>query len=214
VTPHSPDSPLAAAIRHRRAARLLLVPAAPLIVYFAVRPLVGSDAAGLAIAGALPAAYTIALALLWRRVDLWAAATTVTFALGCLASLLANGSSLPLKLHEAAVTFLLGLLLLGAVLAGRPLPVGRIVKAPPAIPQTDRVLGLMIGAFVILHSLLHLTLALTLSTATYLVAGRIVNWATIGVGALCLYRYLRHLRQQQPTPPSSNNHAHDRHSSH
>jgi hypothetical protein len=51
--------------------------------------------------------------------------------------------------HEAAVTFLIGLRLLGAVLAGRPLPIGRIFKAPPADPHVDRVLGLMIGALLV-----------------------------------------------------------------
>jgi cytochrome c oxidase assembly factor CtaG len=56
--------------------------------------------------------------VLWRRrVDLWAVLTSAGFALGCIASLLAGGSSLPLKLHEAAAVFLVGVILLGAVLA-------------------------------------------------------------------------------------------------
>jgi hypothetical protein len=43
-------------MRRRRIVRALVVPLVPLIVYFAVRPAIGSDAAGLAIAGAVPAA--------------------------------------------------------------------------------------------------------------------------------------------------------------
>jgi hypothetical protein len=103
--------------------RALAVPAVSAVAYFAVRPAVGSDAAGLAMAGAVPAAYTIAAVLIRHRVDLWAAVTAVGYALGCVASLLAGGSSLPLKLHEAMITFLLGVVLLVAVLARRPLPV-------------------------------------------------------------------------------------------
>jgi len=60
-------APVTGVTGRRQAARLLAVAAVPTIVYFAVRPLVvHSDAAGLAIAGAVPAAWTIAL-VLWRR---------------------------------------------------------------------------------------------------------------------------------------------------
>jgi len=90
--------------------------------------------------------------------------TSAGFALGCIASLLAGGSSLPLKLHEAAVTFLLGVILLGAVLGRRPLPVGRVLKVPHADRQRETALNAMIGAFLVLHALLTLTLALTLRT--------------------------------------------------
>jgi len=176
---------------------VLAVSAVPVIAYFAVRPSVGSDAAGLAIAGAVPAAYTIFAGLVRRRVELWAAATAVGFALGCLASLLAGGSSLPLKLHEAAVTFLLGVVLLGAALARHPLPVGRMLKVPHASRAVDASLSVLAGGFLVLHALLHLALALTLSTSAYLTAGRVVSWATLALGALCLYGYLRRLRKEQ-----------------
>jgi hypothetical protein len=179
---------------------VLAVPAVSVIVYFAVRPAVGSDAAGLAIAGAVPAAYTIAAVLLRRRAELWAAATAAGYALGCLASLLAGGSPLPLKLHEAAVTFVLGVVLLGAALARRPLPVSRVLKVPRADRATDTALSVMTGGFLVLHALLNLALALTLSTAAYLTAGRAVSWATLAVGALCLYGYLCRLRRDQAGP--------------
>jgi hypothetical protein len=185
----------------RRALRALAVPAMSVIVYFAVRPAVGSDAAGLAIAGAVPAAYAIVAVLLWRRVELWAAATAAGYALGCLASLLAGGSPLPLKLHEAAVTFLLGVVLLGAALVRRPLPVSRVLKVPRADRAADTALSVMTGGFLVLHALLNLALALTLSTAAFLTAGRAVSWAALAVGALCLYGYLRRLRRGEAGMP-------------
>jgi hypothetical protein len=101
----------------------------------------------------------IVLVVFRRRIDLWAVLTAVGFAFGRLASLLAGGSSLPLKLHEAAVTFVLGIVLLGAVLARRPLPVGRVVKVPHADRAVDAALSVMIGGFLVLHALLHVALA-------------------------------------------------------
>jgi hypothetical protein len=208
-------APVTGMTGRRQAARLLAVAAVPTIVYFAVRPLVHSDAAGLAIAGAVPAAWTIALVLWRRRVDLWAVLTAAGFALGCIASLLAGGSSLPLKLHEAAVTFLLGVILLGAVVARRPLPVGRVLKVPHADRRLETALNAMIGAFLVLHALLTLTLALTLPTATYLTVGRAVNWAVIGAGALSLYSYLRRARLHAPaTRPSPADRASDQQRKH
>jgi hypothetical protein len=69
---------------------------------------------------------------------------------------------------------------------------------PHADRRLDATLSAMIGAFLVLHALLTLTLALTLPTATYLVTGRAVNWAVIGAGALCLYTYLRRARRYTP----------------
>ncbi len=90
--PASGSAPASALVtgmtRRRQAARLVAVAAVPLIAYFAVRPVVGSDAAGLAIAGAVPAAWTIALVLRRRRVDQWAVLASAGYALGCVASLL------------------------------------------------------------------------------------------------------------------------------
>lgn len=181
----------------RRVLQMLAAPLVSVVVYFAVRPAVGSDAAALAVAGAGPAAYAIAAVVIRRRVDLVAVLTAASFAVGCVASLLAGGSSLPLKLHEAAVTFVLGIVLLVAVLARRPLPVSRALKVAHAERTTDATLSVIVGSFLILHALLHLALALILSTGAYLTLGRVVSWATLGIGALCLWAYLRRLRRDQ-----------------
>jgi len=176
-------------------ARALLVMGVPLAVYFAVRPAVSSDAIALAIAGAVPLSYELVLVIWFRRVDLLAVVSSVGFALGCLASVLAGGSSLPLKLHEAAVTFVLGIVLLVAVLVRRPIPIGRRLHVPDATRQVDQTLGVMVGGFLVLHALLHVALAVSLSTTDYLLAGRAVNLSTIAIGALCLFAYLRRARR-------------------
>ena len=37
--------------------------------------------------------------------------------------------------------------------------------------------------------------AVLLSTSTYLVAGRLINWSTMGVAVVALYAYLRRVRR-------------------
>jgi hypothetical protein len=179
----------------RGAARsLLVVVLLPALIYLVVRPAVGSDAAGLAIAGALPLGYNVVAALRRRRLDLLAALSSAGFAVACLVSLLADGSSLPLELHEAGVTFVLGVVLLAAALLRHPLPLGRFLHVPDADRARDTTLNVMVGGFLAAHAILHVALALTLSTADYVVAGRVVNLATAGLGALALYGYLRRAR--------------------
>jgi hypothetical protein len=114
----------------------------------------------------------------------------IGFVLACVVSVLAGGSSLPLKLHEAGITFVLGLVLLIAALIRRPIPLQRLLKAP----TDDAALGALIGVFLVLHALLHLALAIVLPTSTYVVAGRLINWGTLAVGAVLLWTYLRRLR--------------------
>jgi hypothetical protein len=102
-----------------------------------------------------------------------------------------------LKLHEAAVTFVLGIVLLVAVLVRRPLPVRRALRVPHAEPRIDATLSVVVGSFLVLHALLHLALALMLSTGDYLAIGRVTSWATLAIGVLCLWGYLRRLRRDE-----------------
>jgi hypothetical protein len=52
----------------------------------------------------------------------------------------------------------------------------------------------MIGGFLVLHALLHLALAVSLSTSPYLVARRVIDWGTIALGVVALSTYLRRSR--------------------
>lgn len=109
---------------------MLLTSLAAPLGYAVIRPWIGSDAAALALAGALPALATAVQAVVHRRAERWAVLSAAAFALAGLASVLAGGSSLPLKLHEAAVIFTLGLVLLAAAIVRRPLPVSRFLRIP------------------------------------------------------------------------------------
>jgi hypothetical protein len=176
-----------------------LVMVSPVVVYALVRPLVSSDALGLAIAAAIPILYSIVLGFARRRVDPIAGLSAIGFSLACLISVLTGGSSLPLKLHEAVITFGIGLVLVAAVLIRRPIPVARLLRVPSPDRQLDGSLGAIIGSFLILHALLHFALAVSLSTRSYLIAGRIINWSTIALGVLGLSAYVRRTRATKGT---------------
>jgi hypothetical protein len=155
----------------------------------------------------VPLLYDVALVVMHRRVVPLGVLAAIGYGLGCAVSVLMGGNSLPLKLHEAAITIVVGLALLIAVAVRRPFPVGRLLRVPCATTQLDTSLSVMIGAFLLLHALAHVALAVSLSTIDYLVAARIVNWATIAMGALGLSAYLRRARRsqvfhEQPVPQS------------
>lgn len=105
-----------------------------------------------------------------------------------------TASSLPLKLHEAFITFGIGLILVIAVLIRRPIPIARLLRVPTGDNQLDRSLGVIVGGFLVMHALLHFALAVSLSTNSYLVAGRVIDWATIALGVLGLSAYVRRIR--------------------
>jgi hypothetical protein len=168
--------------------RGVLVLIAPLLAYALLRPLVATDALALAIAAAIPILYGVALALARRRIDRVAGVSAIGFSIACAISVLTGGSALPLKLHEAFVTFGLGVALVVAALIRRPLPIGRLLRTDR---QLDGPLGAVTGGFLILHALLHFALAVSLSTSSYLVAGRAVSWGTIAFGVLALAAFRR-----------------------
>ncbi|MDI5964517.1 hypothetical protein [Streptantibioticus silvisoli] len=55
----------------------------------------------------------------------------------------------------------------------------------------DGTWSIIAGGFLLLHALLHVALAPTLSTADYLIAGRAVSLSTFGAALLCLFAYRR-----------------------
>jgi hypothetical protein len=173
-----------------RAVPLLI---APVAAYAIVRSLVSSDALALAVATAFAVLYSIALALIQRRVDLLAALSVVGFSLACVASVLSGGSALPLKLGEAPMTFGIGLVLIIAPLVQRPLPLGRLLRVPFPDRQIDGTLGAIVGSFLVLHAVLHFALAVSLSTSSYLVVGRIIDLGAVALGVLGLSAYRRTL---------------------
>jgi len=174
--------------------RSVLVMLAPVLVYAIVRPMVSSDALGLGIAGAVPIIYSIGLGIACRRIDLLVLLSAVSFSIACLVSLLTGGSSLPLKLQEAPITFAIGMVLLIAPMIGHPIPLARLMRVPSPNKNIDSSLGVLLGGFLVLHALLHLTLAVSLSTSSFLVLSKVIDWGTVALGIPALSIYGRRLQ--------------------
>jgi hypothetical protein len=170
---------------------------APFCVYAIARVLLGSDAAALGLAGVPPILYGAWVAVRRRTPDPIAVLSVIAFSVACVITA-ATGSEIALKLHEALITFAVGIGLLLGVLAGHPPPIARLARLehPPA--RLDTAIGGLVGLFLVLHALAHLVLALTLSTDSYLVISRLVNWGSLVVAGLALSTYLRRLREGGP----------------
>jgi len=95
--------------------------------------------------GAMPILYSILLAIRRRRIDRLVLLSAVAFSIACVVSLLAGGSSLPLKLSDAMITFVIGMVLLVAALIRRPAALGQLLPLPFPTKQIDGSLGPMIG---------------------------------------------------------------------
>jgi hypothetical protein len=190
--PTVPDIPFSRKAA-RRAALLMLI---PVVVYALVRPYVSSDTLALGIASAIPILYSLGLAIFRHEFDPIALVSGIGFAVACVVAVLTGGNSLPLKLDEAFITFAVGIVLLVAVVIRRPFPLGRLLRIPDADSRVNSALGAMIGAFLVLHAVLHFVLAVSLSTGSYLVLSRVVNWGTLVVGGLLLSLYVRRLRER------------------
>jgi hypothetical protein len=173
---------------------VLLVIAIPILVYRLVRPHVGSDTAALAIAGIVPAASVVVRAVVRRRIDPIGTIGLAAFAAALLVSVLTGGSSLPLKLRDSVVTGALGLACVASIAARRPL-VGvalRLLGRDPGDRPMHAVTAIA-GGTLFVHSAAHAVVALTLPTATYVVAARLVGIPVYaaGFGLVLLYGRLR-----------------------
>lgn len=156
----------------------------PVVAYWALRPLVRSDAATLAIASALP---ILRLGLLWfrrRRLDGFAAFATLALLVTVGLSLWLGGSALPIKLARPIITGTIGLALIGSALIGRPLLITlyRAVRKDAAItppdPRRRRTVALLtgvLGLIFLADAVVHIALALRVGTLSYLLDSRAVT---------------------------------------
>jgi hypothetical protein len=170
---------------------------APLITYFAVRPYVASDTAGLAIAWCVPVLWTLCSSLWLRRLDLFALVGVVTYGIALAIAIFFGGGALPLKLRHAVVAAVLGLACLVSVAVNKPLLMvvarwrasidrerGSLLTAAIADPKVVRwvtALTLIIGIAALADATLQTVLALALSTSAFLIATTALHFATIAV---------------------------------
>ncbi len=178
----------------------------PLLGYALLRPRVGTDAAALAIAGAVPVVVTVATFAVRRRVDPIGVVAVLTFGVALLVMVLSGGNALVLKLHDAVVTGPLGVVCLASVVIGRPLhrvviqllarrdPRLRLALRSPAHRRLSMVMTALVGTVLVVHALVLLALALTEPTGTFLALSKPVGWSIIGAGFVAMLWYRNRLR--------------------
>jgi hypothetical protein len=177
----------------------------PFVVYALVRPRVGSDATALAIGASIPVAVTAVGFVARRRLDPVGVAAILSAAVAFIVLLLTGDNPLALKLQDALVTGPLGAVCLVSVLVRRPLLeyVRRLIAARghrgpsalrgAALQHAMSVLTALIGGTLFAHAVLMVVLALTMSTTTFLGAGRAAGWVLIAVGSLAVILYRKRM---------------------
>jgi hypothetical protein len=212
MSPTQPTRPQFATARNQLLLNLAINGLLPSIVYIGLRPQLPSDAAALAVAGAIPAVRTIAL---WRRrVDWIGVYAVLGFAVALALYTFLGGNALLLKIHGALLTGTLGLVLLASAALKRPLllavfqafgpsdsngaslfdsaaldPASR-ARIAARVTFSTTVIGLVLAA----DAVVHVILALTLSTDAYLGLARVTSLAIVGSGVALLW-----LRRQRNT---------------
>jgi hypothetical protein len=180
----------------------------PLLAYELLRPHVGSSAMALALAGAVPAVYTLAILAARRRLNPVGVAGTVSFGIGVLVSWASGGNTLALELQDPALTGLIGVACLVSVAIGRPLhPVilrllGRSDARYTHIAsrthgRTSMVTTTIIGLAFTGHAAAVAILALTQPTSTFVALQHPVGLPFFGLGIAGLFFYRNRLQARQ-----------------
>jgi hypothetical protein len=177
------------------------------LIFVVLLELLGNATKALAITEGIPLLWVIGYAI-WRRAIEPVGATAVAgFGTALLLTIALGGSPLPLELHRALFPGAVGLACLISLAARRPLleiAKSRVAKArPQATAQARRqlkpsdehhaltVLTAIIGVTMSADAAAQVTLALTVSTATFGVAAHIAAWVIIGAGLAVCGLFLR-----------------------
>jgi hypothetical protein len=182
--------------------------AAPVAAYYLIHAQVRSSALALALAGAIPVAWTLVTLAIRRRLDPLGVVSVAGFGLGVLVSWACGGNALALELQDPALTGLIGLACLVSVAIGRPLhPVLlRLLgkrTASNARRKTSMISTAIIGLAFTAHAAAVAALALTQNTSTFVAFQHPVGLPplALGVAALLFYRSRLQARQRTASQP-------------
>jgi hypothetical protein len=189
-------------------ASLVINFAAPVLAYYLIRPHVHSSAMALALAGAIPVAYTLVTLAATRRLSWVGVVSVASFGVGVLVSWATGGSALALELQDPALTGLIGLAFLGSVAVRRPLHLvivrllGRGDARYAGIASrtqhtTSMVITAIIGLVFIGHAAAIATLALTQPASTFVAMQHVVGLPIFGLGIAAVLFYRSRLQARQ-----------------
>jgi hypothetical protein len=173
----------------------------PLVAYHLIRPHTDSSAMALALVGAIPVVWTLAVLVVRRKVSALGVVGVALFAVGVLISWISGGSSLAMELQDPVIFGLFGIACLVSIAVGRPLhqvilrTMGRSnaryteVADRAAASGTSMVSTLIIGLAFVSHAVAVAVLAFTQSTSTFLALQNPVGLPFLGLGVAGLFIY-------------------------
>ena len=179
----------------------------PALLYIVLRSLRANDIAALAVAGAIPAVRTLALALWRRQVDWIGVYAVLGFAISLAVYIFLGKNALLLKIQGSLLTGTIGAVLLISVAVGKPLLLSLIqaagqggaagtngldeVAADAASQKrvADRLsfITLMIGLMACGDMVAHIVLALALPTSSYVGLSPLATAVIVGSGVAVLW---------------------------
>ena len=174
---------------------------APLLAYHLIRPHTGSSAMALALSGAIPVIYTLAILAVRRKLSALGVICVALFAVGVLISWISGGDTLAMELQDPALFGAFGVACLVSIAVGHPLhqvilrAMGRSnsryteVADRAAASGTSMVSTLIIGLAFVSHAVAVAVLAFTQSTSTFLALQNPVGLPFIGLGLVGLFIY-------------------------
>jgi hypothetical protein len=197
----------------------------PLLAYHLIRPHTGSSAMALALAGAIPVVWTLAILAIRRKLSALGVAGVALFGLGVLISWISGGSTLAMELQDPVIFGLFGIACLVSIAVGPPLHQvilramgrsnARYTQAADraAASRTSVISTLIIGLALLSHAVAVAVLAFTQTTSTFLALQNPVGlpFLALGVAALFIYGTRQQARQRAAaaSPASTGNNGDD-----
>lgn len=156
----------------------------PLLLYMLLHDTFSSDTADLAVAGVIPAIWTIVLWLLRRQINWIGVITILGLFVAIVVSELSGGGSLPLKLYHPIISGAVGLIFIISVVIRKPLMILLLKKfkvgdperfSNPEVNRKVTIVTAMFGVVLLLDAMIHVIMALSISTGAYLIMSKIVT---------------------------------------
>jgi hypothetical protein len=184
--------------------RLIVLVLAPVAAYLLARRLFHSDLVALTVTAAIPIAWALAGGALQRRVDPVALGAAIVLGAALAIALAAGGGPLALKLRRAAVSGSLGVACLSSVIVRKPLLPMLLGMLGRSWPRSERfaraarglqvreemtALTAIIGVAALCDAAAQATLALSVSTTTFVATAGLVRLAVsaLGLGVCAVY---------------------------
>jgi hypothetical protein len=162
----------------------------PVVAYLVLRPRVGSDTVALAVAGLVPAGFTLARFARRRRVDPIGVLALAGFGIALLVAAAWGGNPLLLKIRDAPLIGAIGTILVLSAAVRRPVlpPLLRLLgRDRDATSGSLTLATVIVGTTLVVDAVTRVVLADTLQTSTFLAVDHEASWSILGAGLAVLW---------------------------